>query len=328
MTGDVMSPRAVHEVLTTNFTDRYIQRSHLGPFAHSVGYDSDNPLCDYEKTWWEALPNKWSESVSTRIVSKMNRLSLREFGNLFVEPLAERAETIKGALHDFPVAFINGHSLDLQAALPLVAASIGIAHSIEKGDYRQNLEDMIRLSHGVATRALAPIILGRERFTPRLPFMRIAQLAVNAHLSFPVNKQMNQSSIPKKFTHDYNVRLKENCVGIAKSETTHPLGFKTLWALSPGGTPDTKVEESSGGEIFTKRIEPATVDFIARLGCGLLPVYTSFGKCKSPTAVEFGDIIPPNLVNVGTLSGIMTDLAAFRRKHGEGNVYYEGERAV
>src|SRR4051812_21927622 len=116
-----MGPREAHEILTTNFTDRYIERNHLGPVAHSVAYDPDNPLCDYEKTWWEARPNKWSERVGTTVASKLNRLSTHEFGELFIEPLIDRADTITGVLHEFPVAFINGHSLDLQAALPLVS---------------------------------------------------------------------------------------------------------------------------------------------------------------------------------------------------------------
>jgi hypothetical protein len=187
---------------------------------------------------------------------------------------------------------------------------------------------MIKISHGVATRGLAPIIIGRPHFPPKLSFMRLQQLVVNPHLSFPINRQMIESGISQDFRKDYNAKLRAGSIAVAQSAATHPKGYRTFWSMSPGGTPDFAGEGEHEGKLLTKALEPATIRLMGEMGCGLLPVYTKLGKGKSPTVVELGDIVPPNEISDTTLPTMMADLAAFRRSHGEPDVYYEEELAA
>ena len=326
-----MSPEQVHGILAEQFTDVYIKRQHLGLLAFSAPYQpGTDPFCDYDKTWWEAKPTKWSPHVGPPIVSAINRMLPRTFKSLFVDPLTAMAPDITDSLHEYPVAFINGHTLDLQAALPLVAGSIGIARAGSEEDYQKNLEDMIKISHAIANRGFAPIRIRRPWLPASFAFLDLGRLVVNPHLSFPRNKRMAESDIPESFLHDYNTKLKDECIEIAGAPTEHPLGFKTLWSLAPGGTPDVKIKDDGHvKEIIIKRVEPATIHLIERMGCALLPVNMSFRKYneKSRTVAEFGSIIPPDEVTDSTIHELMEKQAEYRRDHGE-PVLYEEEPAV
>jgi hypothetical protein len=314
-----------HEILARDFSDRYLKRSGFDRFAYSAPYDANDPLCDYETTWWPAKPNRFSVPVGKLILGRSHRLSSREIDDCFVAPFTARAEELCRVLPDFPVTLVNGHDIDLQAALSLMAASMGVAEADERRRYQRTLEQTIGIAHGVATRGLAPIVVGRPKLPGRLTFLRLQQLVVNPHLSFPINKEMIASGIPQDFRRRYNAKLRAEVVEVANSTTDHPEGFRTLWSMAPGGTPDFAGEGEHGDKLLTKAIEPATVKLMNEMGCGLMPVYTRFGKGRGETFVELGEIIPPDRLTDSTVPSIMAELAAFRRRHGEENVYYEGE---
>lgn len=319
--------RTAHEILAHDFTDRYLKRSGMSGFAYSAPFDSEDPLCDYQRTWWNAKPNRLSAPIGKAILGKQHRMSGREIDELFVAPFAAKAGELTEALMEYPVALVNSHDVDLQAALSLLSANMGIARADNSGRYQQTLEDTIRMSHGVATRGLAPIVVGRPRLPRVVTFLRLQQLVVNPHLSFPINKQMIESGIPQDFRKAYNAKLRAETIAVARAKSNHAKGYWTLWSMSPGGTPDIKGEGEHEGKLLTKKIEPATIKLMSEMGCGLLPVYTRFGRGKSPTFIELGEIVPPDEVTDSTIPSMMGDLAEFRRKRGEPDVYYEEELA-
>jgi hypothetical protein len=282
-------------------------------------------LCDYETTWWDAKPNRFSVPIGKLVLGKSHRMSSREIDQLFVAPFAERASGLTGVLPEYPVTLVNGHDIDLQAALSLLSASMGIARADEGGNFQRTLEETIAVAHGVATRGLAPIVIGRPKLPGRLTFLRLQQLVVNPHLSFPINKEMIASGIPQDFRRSYNARLRAEVIEVANAPTSHRGGFRTLWSMAPGGTPDFRGEGEHEEKLLTKGIEPATVKLMNEMGCGMLPVYTKFGKGRGETRIELGQLVPPDQVTDSTVPTMMADLAAFRRLHGEENVFYEGE---
>lgn len=323
----VTQAQTAHEILAHDFTDRYLHRSGFSRFAYSAPYDPNDPLCDYEKTWWEAKPNRLSAPVGKAIMGKMHYMSGKDIDDLFVAPFTAKAGDLTRDLLDFPVALVNGHDIDLQAALSLLSASMGIARANTDGRYQETLENTIKMTHGVATRGLAPIVIGRPRLPGKLPFIRLQQLVVNPHLSFPINKQMIESGIPQGFRKAYNAKLRAETIEVAKARSNHAKGYWTLWSISPGGTPDIRGEGEREGTLITKAIETATIRLMNEMGCGLVVVYTKFGKGKGPTIIELGDIVPPNEITDLTVPTMMADLAEFRRRHGESNVFYEEELA-
>lgn len=314
-----------HEILAREFTDRYLKRSGFDRFAYSVPWSTSDPLCDYETTWWRAKPNRWSVPMGKLILGKQHRMSGKEIDELFVAPFAAKAAELESALPEYPVALVNGHDIDLQAALSLLAASMGIARASSEGSYQRVLERTIGLAHGVATRGLAPIVVGRPKLPGRLTFLRLQQLVVNPHLSFPINKQMIESGIPQDFRKRYNAKLRAETIEVARGAPDPQTGLRTLWSMSPGGTPDFAGSGEHAEKLLTKRLEPATIHLFKEMGCGLLPVYTKFGRGKSETLIELGDLVPADAVTEGALETMMADIAGFRRRHGEPNVYYEGE---
>lgn len=317
--------RLAHEILARDFTDRYLRRSGMTRVAYSVPYREKDPLCDYETTWWRAKPNRLSVPVGKAIMGPSHHMSGREIDELFVAPFAEKADAITRALPEYPVALINGHDIDLQAALSLLSASMGIARANPDLGFQRTLEETIGITHGVATRGMAPIAIGRPKLPGRIAFVRLQRLVVNPHLSFPINKQMIESGIPQEFRKRYNAQLRAETIEVAQGKTDHRKGYRTLWSMSPGGTPDFEGEGEHADKKLTKAIEPATIRLMQEMGCALLPVYTKFGRGKSETHIELGEIIPPDEVTESTLPTIMADIAEFRRRHGEANVFYQGE---
>jgi hypothetical protein len=317
-----------HEILARDFTDRYLRRSGFDRFAYSAAWDPEDPLCDYDSTWWRAKPNRFSEPVGKLVLGRMHRLSGKQIDSHFTAPFEARAAEITAALPDHPVSLVNGHDIDLQAALSLLAASMGVAHASTSGRYQQVLERTIGLSHGVATRGLAPIVVGRPRLPGRLTFLRLQQLVVNPHLSFPINRQMVESGIPQDFRKRYNAKLRRETIEVANNLIDQQTGFRTLWSMAPGGTPDFAGEGEHEGKLLTKLIEPATIRLFSEMNCALLPVYTKFGRGRGETVVELGAMVPPDQVTDQTVPTMMADIAEFRRRHGEQNVFYEGELAA
>ena len=319
--------QVAHEILIRGFTDRYLKRSGMSRIAYSIPYDPDDPLCDYQTTWWEAKPNRLSTRIGKAIAGQAHQMTGREIDDSFVAAFAAKAGDLAKVHPDFPLALINGHHLDIQAALAIFAASMGTARANPDGKYQQTFEEMTRISHGIATRGFAPIVIGRPKLPFKIPFVRFQQLVVNPHLSFPINKLMIESGIPEEFRKRYNAKLRAEVIEAANAATDHPQGFRSIWALSPGGTPDFPGENEHQGKLLTKSIEPATLKLVREMGCGLLVVYTKFGLKKGPTLVELGNVVPPNEVSDSTIPTMMADLAAYRRRNGEPNVYYEGELA-
>lgn len=316
--------RSAHEILAKDFSQRYLQRSGFDRFAYAVPYRESDSLCDYRTTWWKSKPNRWSVPLGKLVLGPSHRMSGAEIDRDFVAPFVAKADEITAALPDYPVTLINGHDVDLQAALSLLSASMGIAKSTPERPFQKTLEETIAIAHGVATRGLAPIVVGRPKLPGRLTFVRLQQLVVNPHLSFPINKEMIASGIPQDFRREYNARLRTEVVEVATSPTDHRDGFRTLWSMAPGGTPDFNGEGEHEGKILTKTIEPATVKLMREMGCGMLPVYTQFGRGKGENHIELGKLIAPNEVTDDTIGSIMDDLAAYRRQHGEADVFYEG----
>lgn len=316
--------KLAHEILARDFTDRYLRRTGFKRFAYAAKWDQSDPLCDYDATWWQAKPNRWSEPIGKLILGKMHHMSGKQIDEIFVAPFIPRADEINDALREHPVQLVNGHDIDLQAALSLLAASIGIARA-SSGRYQQVLEETISLSHGVATRGLAPIVVGRPMLPGRLTFLRLQQLVVNPHLSFPINRQMIESGIPQDFRKRYNAKLREETIDVANNLVDEATGRHTMWSMAPGGTPDFKGEGEHEEKLLTKLIEPATVRLLSEMNCALIPVYTKFGRGRGETFVELGEMVRPGDVTDQTIHTMMAGLAEFRRRHGEQNVFYEGE---
>lgn len=323
----------VHEILTTQFTDRYLQRSGFDKLAFSLPYDPDNPLCDYDRTAWEANPKSWRGiPVAKFILGKMHHLSFGEIDEIAVQPFAEKADTITDALQDYPLLLVNGHDPDLQAALSIVSAGLAIARH-DRGGLHRNFDEMARISHTVGTRGFAPIIVGRPNRRPQIPFVGIAQWVMNPHLSFPDNEKMRQSPLMPGFKSAYNDKFAADCLDVIEAGPTHPNGYHTLWSTPPGGTEDRPGFDQAGNKItVTARVKPGTIKLIRDMGVGLLPVYYSrFDKIKHPASMVVGTIIPPNEVTDLTLPSIMHDLALYRRSFGKekrGFVYYAEDPEV
>jgi hypothetical protein len=320
----------VHQILTEGFTDRYLETAHLTKAAYSMPYDPDNEYCDYLQTWYEAKPSALKGiPTADAILGKLHHLGIsgRQIKKDCVEPLATKTDELTDALKEYPVAFINGHSPDLQAALSTYAAGQAIAHE-DPGATLQNFEDMAAITHVLAGRAFAPIMIGRPNLYSK-SLVDMARWVMNPHFSLPDNQKMRESNIPPRFKGDYNDRFKNNLLRVVQAEPTHPKGYHALVSLSPGNTHDSKGRHINGHEIIvTARVKPGTVDLIRSLGCAVMPIYTTFGKYKGETKMEAGEIIPPNEITDSTIQYIMADLADFRRDYGERSVYYAEESEV
>jgi hypothetical protein len=326
----------VHRILTTEFTDRYLRRSGFDNLAFSLPYDPDNPLCDYDQTTWKAKPNaRLGLPIGKLILAKTHRLSLKELNELEITAFAEEAADLTEALHDFPVLLVNGHDPDMQAALTLVLLSgIAIARRDDehgRGRFPKNFEDMVRISHVVGTRGFGPIEFGRPR-VPILSLVRISQMVMNPHLSFPVTERMRQSNLPASFTTAYNDLFKSEFLYAVRMKPAHPNGYHSLASTPPSGAPDAQGLDQDGNLItVTRRVSPGTIELIRNMRCGLLPVYAKFGRGKGLHHIELGQIIPPDEVSDATVPDIMFAQAAFRRTLATGDerpVYYEDDPNV
>lgn len=321
--------RETHQIFLDGFISRYLERSGiLGKVAFGAEYDPSSTISDYNRTWWEAKPGRFSIPVGNFVLGQMHKMSGREIKTEFASKFYEKAGAINSQLADSPVAIINGHSPDLQAALGLFSANIGLAER-DKEDFgtpfNHGFYRRTEAGHGIATRATAPIVIGSPRM-PIVEFVRLQRLVVNPHLSFPRTKQIEEAGIDPDFIKKYNSKLRREIIEIANNgHANFPLhgALRTLWSLAPNAQPDLKPEGTD--KQITARVGEATQKMVEDMGCALLPVYTSFGKGERPNAFELGAITKPEDVTSSTLGGMMADLAEFRRKNGEPNVYYAGE---
>jgi hypothetical protein len=327
----------VHETLVREFTDRYLQRSGLSAFAFSLPYDPDDPRCDYQRTTWPAQPNaRFGIPVGKLILRKTHHLSGREFNRLEATEFADKAEDISEALYDYPVLLVNGHAPDLQAALTLVLSSMAIARhdaSEGRGSFHENFKDMAAIAHAVGTRGFGPVTVGLHPRLPHVTLVRISQMVMHPHLSFPATERVRESSLPPSFTTTYNDLFKEEFLEAVRSEPTHPTGYHVLASTPPSGAPDAKGLDNEGREIrVTRLVSTGTIELIRNMGCGLLPVYAHFGRGKASASLELGRIISPDEVDETTIPEIMLLQAAHRRAaartNGDTLVYYEGEAMV
>lgn len=339
---------AIHGILSQSATRRYLDPNRtpiVSKVAYVQPYDTAYPACDYDKTWWPTTPVPWfSEFAGRKVISAINGVSSKVFDENFIPAFDKKAEATKEALRESPVAILNGHSPDIQAAISLHAAQIAVARS-EPGSYQRNLMNMIKISHGIATRGIVPVMIGNPKFkmwlpggmskTPHIPFMRVTPLVVAAHYSIPNTKQSRKANFPKEFVEYYNDKVQDDAVVVAQSPPTHPQGYNTLWSLSAGGGPDDIPEEGEHTDkIVTKIVTEGTVKWLKTMGVSLIPAYTSV-KDKDPktgerlpTKVEFGEIIPADEIDADKVHTIHADQAEFRRQNGASNVYYAGELAA
>ena len=328
-----MADSQVHDILTTQFTDRYLHDTGFDKLAFSLSHDPSNPLCDYNRTTYPANPKGRRGVLAAKfILGKVHHLSFGEIDEIAVPPFAENADRITEALQDYPVLLVNGHDPALQTALSLVSAGIALARH-DRGRFYKNFDEMARISHVVGTRGFAPIIVGRPNRNPQIPFVSIAQWVMNPHLSFPDNEKMRQSALTPGFKSAYNDRFATDCLDVIEAGPTHPNGYHTLWSTPPGGTDDVNGFDQAGKKIIvTARVKPGTIKLVREMGVGLLPVYFSrFGKVNGRTSMVVGTIIPPNEVTDSTLPSIMSKLAAYRSSFGKekrGFVYYADDPEV
>jgi hypothetical protein len=328
--------REVHETLVREFTDRYLERSGLDRFAFSLPYDPDDPRCDYERSTWPAQPDaRLGLPIGKFILGKTHHLSLKELNRLEATTFADEAENISEALYEYPVLLVNGHAPDMQAALTLVLSGIAIARrdaNEGQGTFHSNFENMADISHAVGTRGFGPVTIGLHPKLPHVTLVRISQMVMHPHLSFPATERVRESNLPPSFTTEYNDLFKREFLEAVRTEPTHPLGYHMLASTPPSGAPDANGLDKEGREIrVTRRVSEGTIELIRNMGCGLLPVYAQFGRGKAPTSLELGEIFPPDEVDEATISWIMRSQALYRRQKaapGEKEVYYEEDPEV
>lgn len=322
----------IHGVLTAEFTDRYLHKLGVDKIGvQSVPYDPEDPLCDYEKTYWPANTNGASKFFGNLIVGKNHHLSKRQIEEKVVRPFMPKTFEMIRALGEYPVMLVNGHEPDLQAALSIYAANIAMSR-VQEGNEKQNYRNAVNRAHGFVARGFVPIRIGPNygplRDQRSLP--RIMQLGAGSHFTFGVTKQMIASGIPKDFAKVYHTGMKSTAIEIAHSDTyDDPDRLHTFWSISPSGTRDEKPTEGEHeGKSIMPTVIPATIDLIKSMNIGLLPFYFKNGRGKSETVAQVGSIIPPNEVTDSTVPTIMADLAEFRRRNGETNAFYEEELAA
>lgn len=341
-THDVVS---VHNTVIRGFTDRYIHEAGLAKIAHSAEYDPEDPVCDYDRTWWPAEPKPYGVPVAVGVLYKTVHVSPASLNNTFIKGFYKKADEIGEALRAHPVMTIDGHNPDLQAGLSSFALSSALARSHRRYGVVPDLAGMFKNAHVIATRGIAPLKIDLPPAMRDKPFVEIGQLALNPHFSFAINQKFFEAGFPKEFTRDYNSRFQADCVAAARGDIgfRHPSGLRTHWSMAAGGDKDQSMVYGPDGKLvpikkkellnydradvyrITHRVVPATTELVRAMGCAILPVYTSFGRGKRPDSMQLGDLILPGDLNDRTLPNVMADLALYRRRHGEPNVYYAEE---
>ena len=317
---------AAHNILARDFTDRYTKRAHISAIAYGMPFDSANEYCDYTKTWWEAAPTPHSERIARAMMLPIFMMRAATRQRLFYEPIREKAKEIDDAMHEFNLMTITDHEPDLLAIIPVHGISHALAER-RKGDHRQNLEDMYRLSHVVATRGFMPLKFGRREHPSQsnaLTIVRAGRLICNPHFTFPRTPQMMSSGISPEFIKAYNQLARADAIEVANLESEHPEGLFQSWAMAPSGGPPKKVDNpllKRGKMKVIQKVVPATTKTVQDMKCGILPFY--YSPLAGSKVVELGKIIPPDEVGSDTLARIMERQAWFRRNNGE-EVYYEG----
>ncbi|PIZ61913.1 hypothetical protein COY17_03385 [Candidatus Saccharibacteria bacterium CG_4_10_14_0_2_um_filter_52_9] len=218
-----------HNILTDEFTSRYIKRAHISLLAKAQRYDPDNPFCGYDQTFWPAMPNEHSELAAKVILGGFFRMLPKKMDRLFYQPFAERVDEIADSLHENPLLVVTGHSPDLVAAIPVHGISKAVAKN-QPGDYLQNLYDIIKESHAVGTRGFVPL---RFRLPPPIKpenkfLVRAAQLVFGVHFTFPRAETMRESGISLEFIDEYNARARADCLTAVQQPSRHPDGLKQV----------------------------------------------------------------------------------------------------
>jgi len=325
----------IHNILASQFTDRYINRFHASAVLYGSRYDPASELSNYHRTWWSAEPRAYSEQVGNLVLSGLFGKSPNTMERLFYQPARQLSGQVARRLQERPVMAISGHSPDLVAVFPLFGLAKALADD-QPGERRPYLHDMFRLSHVVATRGFVPMKIGRRGLQPITPdswtLLRAARLVLNPHFTFPRTRLMRESGIPEEFIADYNARARRDCLETVQQPITHPAGFHQLWAMAPGAGPDLKgdnvpaswkdhLTEMPNLQV-TQAVGHGTIELVKAMGCNLLPVMTSFADRP---ILQFGEMVPADQITDSTLPSIMADLAVFRRTHGEPHIFYQEE---
>jgi hypothetical protein len=321
---------SIHEKLT-GFTDRYREEAGISNMSHSALYDDRNPLCDYGLTWYPAEPRRRGLLVGYAILGKANHVKFRDIHNVFIGGFADGSDEMDAALRQYPVTNLSGHQPNLLAALSGLSRSVALAR--RPGN---NLKDMFKGSHIIAARSIAPLILGRSPEGWNKPLVELAQMAMNPHFVFAINKAMIEAGFPREFTDDYNDRSQADSIAARNAEVPEDGGYHSRWDMAAGGDQDVykkrdkdgiwvpvdkKDRDEDGVVAVMHRVIPASSKFIIDMECGVQGVYTSVVRGQKPV-MELGPIIPPNEVTMDTAPDIARKQAKFRRDHGEKNVRY------
>lgn len=321
----------IHRLLTENCTQRYLGRLRpLHIFTTVEKFRQGSPASDYATTSWEALPNLALGAFATYAVCAYLRTRRKTlngaFSHAFEEQLNEELP-LTDALMDYPVAIIGGHEIDFQG-LPIIN---GLAHAIARRQpesYRRARHDIANATHVAMHRAFLPMRVGHDwsPYNPEsLTMLSLLRAVANPIFTLPP-KSAREAGIEQDFIDAYNFEATKDCLSTVKKGTQHPAGYEQAWIMLPSGSPDEKVSDHRKVKKVAKRVNRGTKRLVRNMKVGVLPVYTSLRK--GSIVVEAGQIIPPNEVTDSTIPEIMSELAWFRRQHGEEGVYYAEDDEV
>jgi len=329
--ADPAEAHAAHSLLVRDFTERYLDglKSPADSLTHSLPFDPRSELCDYEKTWWSARPRPWSPEVAKFVLSLLIGVSGDNIENTFYEDFKRKAGLLRDELENRSTMLLTGHEPDVLAAVPLVSAANAIAEydaTTKNRSFRRCFADMVKICHVEATRALAPVMIGKAPAAVSL--VRIARWGLSPHFVLPKNEAMNESDISGEFIKTYNHLAKDNMDAVTKGPSRHPDGLNVLWSMAPAGTRDKRINLENGQTaLVIPEVTEGTINLIKRLGCTIVPVCTSLGDRKNPS-VYVRRMIYPSHIGPETIHKVMVQMAEFRREHGEGEVYYAREAAA
>lgn len=322
--------RQAHEILT-HFGSRYIKRDGYSWLsASTVDYDPEHPLCDYNRTVWEAAPNRLSEPLGRLVLSGKHGVMPWNFNRDIVNPLQEAAPDLLELRKDYPIIFATDHHPDMVPVLAGFALNLASARHLSRTGrnkgYRQELYEQFGQTHLVATRGYVPVeIHVGPRQIPNIPAVRAAQLIMNTHFTFPINEKMIEAGLPRQFRKAYTKLFKDNFMSAMNAPSDPRSGLKPQGIIAVGATSNIDFTDSEGTSWrFTAPVIPATVNLIGESGCAVVGIESCFDGTGRPV-LRPGKVVLPEDYTDSTLEDMMTSNAALRRDLGAPNVRYAGE---
>jgi hypothetical protein len=298
----------------------------LQKLLYATPYDPDNPLCDYDKTWWEANPKgRASEQIAKLVIPKLMPVKRRDIEDVFIAGFSERVEDIKEVLSEKPLTLICDHNPDLESVMMSFAAGVSIARSSDQKRYGARLNEIFRLSHGIGTRAMTPIMIDFPKPLPDISLVGLTRLIFSPHYSFPRTTAVEESSIDQNFIGEYNDKLREECVEAAGSIRSDIHGYHTLWTVAPAGTRNTK-SIGEDGEVFETipSVNEATTKLLQDMGSAAVLINSRFSfESGGKPELEIGEIVSE--IGNDTLPNMMREMAKYQTIPGQKQVFYAGD---